>query len=101
VGAGLGVTTANLQVFWYGKDGSGAAEYSGEARGHSMSAQAGFQLATRNLRFGLEYVFTYFFFTGANLDDMQKTPNEQMRAVWLETLNEHRHGIQVRVGYAF
>jgi hypothetical protein len=101
VGTGLGVTTADLQVFWYGKDGSGAAEYRGEARGHSMSAQAGFQLATRNLRLSLEYVFTYFFFTGANLDDMDKTPNEQMRAVWLETLNEHRHGIQVRVGYAF
>ena len=101
VGAGLGLTTADLEVFWYGKDGTSAADYRGAARGHSMSAHAGVQVATRNLRFSLEYVFQYVFFTGANLDDMTKTPNEQMRAVWLETLNEHRHGIQARVGYAF
>jgi hypothetical protein len=101
VGAGLGSTTADLDVFWFGKDQTGAASYTGEARGHSMSAHAGAQLATRNLRLSLEYVFNYVFFTGANLADMEKTPNEQMRAVWYETLNEHRHGIQVRVGYAF
>jgi hypothetical protein len=101
VGAGLGLTTADLEVSWYGRDGTSASEYQGQARGHSMSAQGGVQLATRNLRLSLEYVFQYVFFTGANLDDMTKTPNEQMRAVWLETLNDHRHGIQVRVGYAF
>jgi opacity protein-like surface antigen len=101
VGAGLGLTTADLKVFWYGRDGSPPGDFIGAARGHSMTAHAGVQLATRNVRFSLEYVFTYVFFTGANLDDMDKTPNEQMRAVWKETLDEHRHGVQLRVGYAF
>jgi opacity protein-like surface antigen len=101
VGAGIGLTTADLTVFWYGRDGSPAGDLIGAARGHSMTAHAGVQLATRNLRFSLEYVFSYVFFTGANLDDMDKTPSEQMRTVWQETLDEHRHGLQVRVGYAF
>jgi hypothetical protein len=99
VGAGLAATTADLQVFWYGKDGTAPMTYPGEARGHSMSAHAGLQLAVRNLRLSLEYVFQYVFFTGAN-DDM-KIPNEQMRIVWQETLDEHRHGVVFRVGYAY
>jgi hypothetical protein len=102
LGAGIGLTTADLKVFWYGKDGTPAMDYpEGNARGHSMSAHAGVQLATRNLRLSIEYVFQYVFFTGANLADMTKTPNEQMRIVWQETLDDHRQGIQLRVGYAF
>ncbi len=103
VGAGIGLTTADdLKVFWYGRDNTPAMDFPpGDARGHSMSAHAGIQLATRNLRLSIEYVFQYVFFTGANLADMTKTPNEQMRIVWQETLDDHRHGFQLRVGYAF
>jgi len=101
VGAGLASTTADLDVFWNGsKDGSSAMALSGRARGHSMSAHAGLQLAVRNLRLSLEYVFQYVFFTGADTT-MDKVPSEQMRIVWQETLDHHRHGVVFRVGFAY
>jgi hypothetical protein len=101
IGAGIGVTNANPDVLWYGKDGTVPANYQGSARGHSMSAHVGLQLAVRNLRLSLEYALQYVFFTGASLNDMTKTPNEQMRAVWQQTLDDHRHGVVFRVGYAY
>jgi opacity protein-like surface antigen len=101
VGGGIGVTTANATVVWNGKDQGAVQAYEGDARGHSLSAAGGVQLAKGNFRLSVEYVFQYVFYTGASLADMTQTPNEQIRVVWQETLDAHRHGVRFEVGLAF
>ncbi len=32
---------------------------------------------------------------------MTKTPNEDLRVVWRDSLKQDRHGIRFQVGYAF
>lgn len=101
VGAGIGVTTADPTVLWYGKDQTPSTSFQGSARGHSMSAAGGLQLAKGNIRLSLEYVYQYVFYTGAGLNQMDMMPNEQIRIVWQETLDAHRHGVRFEVALAF
>jgi hypothetical protein len=102
LGAGIGVTTADLNVLWYGKDQTPSMTLPpGSARGHSLSAAGGVQLAKGNIRLSVEYVFQYVFYTGAGLNQMDMMPNDQIRIVWQETLDAHRHGVRFEVGLAF
>jgi hypothetical protein len=76
----------------------------GDGRAHSASASAGVHLAFRGLRMSLEYIYEHVYFTGANLDatqDKQKPPNEPLRVIWRDSLNQDRHGIRFQAGYAF
>ena len=73
----------------------------GNGRANSVNASAGLQLAVSYLRLSLEYVFEYQIYTGANLNDMQKTPSEDLRLVWEDSLNQDRHGVRFQVGFAF
>ena len=73
----------------------------GDGRANSLNPSAGVQLAVSYLRLSIEYVFEYVFYTGANLNDMQKTPSEDLRLVWEDSLNQDRHGVRFQVGFAF
>ena len=73
----------------------------GNGRANGLNASAGLQLSVSYLRLSLEYVFEYLIYTGANLNDMQKTPSEDLRLVWEDSLNQDRHGIRFQVGIAF
>ena len=60
------------------------------------------QLAVSYVRLSLEYVFEYVFYTGANLNDMQKTPSEELRGGAGTTASaQDRHGVRFQVGFAF
>jgi hypothetical protein len=73
----------------------------GNGRANSLSASAGVQLAISYVRLSLEYVFEYQIYTGANLNDPQKTPSEDLRLVWEDSLDQDRHGVRFQVGFAF
>ena len=73
----------------------------GNGRANSLNASAGVQLSISYVRLSLEYVFEYLIYTGANVSDMQKTPSEDLRLVWEDSLNQDRHGIRFQVGFGF
>jgi hypothetical protein len=73
----------------------------GNGRANSLNASAGVQLSVSYVRLSLEYVFEYLIYTGANVSDMQKTPSEDLRLVWEDSLNQDRHGIRFQVGFGF
>jgi hypothetical protein len=100
-GAGFGMQSSHLQIVQTNSMTGQSDLLIGEGRGNSVSASAGLQLSARGLRTSLEYVYEYVFYTGANADDMQKTPNEALRAVWRDSLTQDRHGIRFEVAYAF
>jgi hypothetical protein len=100
VGAGFSSTSAALAIVHANAQGGGPV-LQGNGRANSLNASAGVQLAVSYLRLSLEYVFEYQIYTGANLSDMQKTPSEDLRLVWEDSLNQDRHGVRFQVGFAF
>ena len=38
-------------------------------------------------------MFEYAFYTGANQNDMQKTPSEDLRVVWRDSLKQDRQDL--------
>ena len=96
-GVGFSSTSAALAIL----QPNGGAVVQGNGRANSVNASAGLQLAVSYLRLSLEYVFEYQIYTGANLNDMQKTPSEELRLVWEGSLNQDRHGVRFQVGFAF
>jgi hypothetical protein len=97
VGAGFSSTSAALAIV-HPQDGG---VLQGNGRANSLNASAGLQLAVSYVRLSVEYVFEYQIYTGANLSDMQKTPSEDLRLVWEDSLNQDRHGVRLQVGVAF
>jgi len=73
----------------------------GNGRAHSFSGSVGLQIALSYVRLSVEYLYEYVFYTGANLNDMQKTPSEDLRLIWDDSLHQDRHGVRVQVGFAF
>jgi hypothetical protein len=59
------------------------------------------QLAVSSVRLSAEYIFEYVFYTGANLNDPQHTPSEDLNAIWKDSLKQDRHGVRFQVGFAF
>ena len=101
VGAGLTVSESHLQVATSTPE-TGFMLLKGEGRAHSASASAGVHLAHRGLRLSLEYIYEHVYFTGATTGDgRMKTPNEPLRVIWRDSLNQDRHGIRFQAGYAF
>ena len=100
VGAGFANTSASLAIL-HPDAMSGTNFLQGNGRANSLSASAGVQLAISYVRLSLEYIFEYQIYTGANKNDMQKTPNEDLRLVWEDSLNQDRHGFRFQVGFAF
>jgi opacity protein-like surface antigen len=100
VGAGFSSTHASLAIL-HSDPMSGTNFLQGNGRANSLNASAGVQLAVSYVRLSLEYIFEYEIYTGANKNDMQKTPNEDLRLVWEDSLNQDRHGFRFQVGFAF
>ena len=73
----------------------------GEGLAHSVSLSGGLQLAVSYVRLSVEYLYEYIFYTGANLNDPQHKPSEELRTVWIDSLNQDRHGVRFQVGFAF
>jgi hypothetical protein len=114
VGGGFAVASADMQIGTYigptfnqpniGGGGANSANplaFSGSARANMLNGSAGLELAVKSLRVMLAYVYTYTFYSGANDNDMQKTPDDNMRQIWLDGINHDRHAIRFQVGYAF
>jgi hypothetical protein len=101
LGAGFSTTSAALAIVHSSGPGGGAMFLQGDGRANSVNASAGVQLAVSYVRLSVEYVFEYQIYTGANLNDMQKTPSEDLRLVWEDSLNQDRHGVRFQVGLAF
>jgi hypothetical protein len=99
VGTGFAIMSSHLQVLSSGTNGSTL--LSGSGRANSVNASAGLQVWIRAFRISLAYVFEYAFYTGANLDDAQKTPSEDLRVALRDSLRADRNGIRFQVGYAF
>jgi hypothetical protein len=100
VGTAFSTTSAPLKILHNSPDG-GSAFLDGNGNAHSLSGSGGVQLATGYVRVSVEYLYEYLFYTGANLNDMQRTPSEPLRTVWEKSLDEDKHGIRVQVGVAF
>jgi hypothetical protein len=97
LGTAFSSTSAPLHIF----DQQSGQFLQGKGNAHSLSGSAGLQLATGYLRLSLEYLYEYLFYTGANLNDQQRTPSEALRVVWEDSLRQDRHGIRFQVGVAF
>jgi hypothetical protein len=101
IGTGFSTTSAPLKVVHYDMNTGAATFLDGNGMAHSANLSAGFQLATGYVRLSLEYLYEYLFYTGANLNDMQRKPSEDLRLVWSDSLHQDRHGIRFQVGLAF
>ena len=101
IGTAFSSTSAALKIVHFNMANMSNDYLDGNGRAHSLSGSLGVQLATTYLRLSLEYVYEYLFYTGANLNDMQDTPSEDLRLVWEDSLNQDRHGVRFQVGFAF
>ena len=93
--------SSHLQIVSATTDSNGSNLLTGSGRANSVSGEGGLQVWIRAFRMSLEYVFEYAFYTGANLDDKQKTPSEDLRVALHDSLRNDRNGIRFQVGYAF
>lgn len=101
VGAGFSVTKSHLQVLRFDPMTGQSMFLNGNGRAHSVNLSAGVQLSVAALRLSLEYVFEYLYYTGANLEDPQLTPSEDLRGVWQGSVDADQHGVRFQVGIAF
>ena len=101
VGTAFSTTSASLAINHMDPMTGATSFLQGNGRAHSVSASGGLQLAVSYVRLSVEYIFEYVFYTGANLNDMQKTPSEDLRLVWEDSLHQDRHGVRFQVGFAF
>ena len=101
VGTGFSSTSAPLQIYHFDEHDRHEHLLEGKGNAHSLSRSAGLQLATGYVRLSLEYLYEYVFYTGANLNDPQRTPSEALRVIWDDSLSQDRHGIRFQVGFAF
>jgi len=101
LGVGFATTHAALAIFHLDPMNGGGQFLAGNGSSNSLNASAGVQLAVSYLRLSVEYIFEYLIYTGANKSDMQKTPDEDLRKVWEDSLNQDRHGVRFQVGFAF
>jgi len=100
-GVAFSSTSAPLKVNHYDMQTMQTTFLDGKGKADSGSASAGVQLAVSQVRLSVEYIFEYVFYTGANLNDMQQTPSEDLRGVWSDSLRQDRHGFRFQVGFAF
>jgi hypothetical protein len=101
VGSGLSLMTSDLQLYANSTSSNGSNFLTGSGRANSLNAEAGLAFGYRAFRMSLEYVFEYTFYTGANLDDMQKTPSPDLTTALSNSLHADRSGVRFQAGYAF
>jgi hypothetical protein len=101
VGAAFSSTNAALKIVHVSPERGDTQFLDGKGRAHSLSASGGMQLAISYVRLSLEYLYEHVFYTGANLNDAPKTPSEELRLVWEDSLKQDRHGVRFQVGFAF
>jgi hypothetical protein len=101
VGTAFSSTNAALKILHYDQMANTSNFLDGKGRAHSVSLSGGLQLAISYVRLSLEYLYEYVFYTGANLNDPQLSPSEELRAVWEDSLRQDRHGVRFQVGVAF
>jgi hypothetical protein len=99
IGAAFSSTNAALKILHPNMMG-GQDFLDGKGSANSLGASAGIQLGISHVRFSLEYLYEYVFYTGANLNDMQRTPSEALLSVWDQSLSQDRHGVRFQVGFA-
>jgi hypothetical protein len=73
----------------------------GKGTANTLGASVGVQLAASYVRFSLEYLYEYILYTGANLNDSDRTPSEDLRAVWEQSLKLDSNGVRFQVSLAF
>lgn len=101
IAVGFSTTNAPLKIVHPNMQG-GADYLDGRGSANSVSGGGGVQLATGYVRFSLEYLYEYVFYTGANLTNTpDRAPSEALRAIWVESLRTDRHGVRFQVGFAF
>jgi len=101
VGTGFSLMTSTLQIFPPANSSNSGAFEAGSGRANSLNAEAGLAFGYRAFRMSLEYIFEYTFYTGANLNDMQKTPSPDLNNVLSTSLQGDRNGVRFQAGYAF
>jgi hypothetical protein len=101
LGTGLAITSSHLQAISSTQTMNSSNLLVGSGRANSVDAAAGFELGVRAFRMSVEYVFEYAFYTGANLNDAQKTPSEDLRVALRDSLKSDRNGLRFQVGFAF
>jgi hypothetical protein len=101
LGVGFATTSADLQANFYDMTNGNLSALTGSASAHVLSGSVGLEFAWQGLRASLEYAYAYAFYTQANKDDMIKTPDDQLRRIWQDSLDSDRSGIRFLVGYAF
>ena len=100
-GTAFSSTNAALKILHYNPMDNSSNFLDGKGRAHSVSLSGGMQLAVSYVRLSLEYLYEYVFYTGANLNDPQQSPSEELRGVWEDSLSQDRHGVRFQVGFAF
>jgi len=99
-GAAFSTTSAALKIVHFDPNTGSGNFLDGHGSANSASLSGGLQLAISYVRLSLEYLYEYVFYTGANLNDMQK-PSDELRGVWEDSLSQDRHGVRFQVGFAF
>ena len=99
VAVGFSTTNAPLKIVHPNMNG-GADYLDGKGNANSVSAGGGVQLATGYVRFSLEYLYEYVFYTGAILNS-DGSFSEALNSIWVESLKQDRHGVRFQVGVAF
>jgi hypothetical protein len=100
-GTAFSSTSAPLKIVHVDQMTGASNFLDGEGLAHSVNLSGGLQLAISYVRLSVEYLYEYVFYTGANLKDMQRSPSEDLRAVWVDSLHQDRHGVRFQVGFAF
>ena len=101
VGTAFSATSAPLKIVQFDPALRTSSNLDGKGSANSVNASAGLQLAVSYVRLSLEYLYEYVFYTGANLNDPDRTPSENLRVVWADSLHTDRHGVRFQVGFAF
>jgi hypothetical protein len=101
VGTAFSTTAAPLKVVHYDPMTNASTFLDGKGSAHSVNLSGGLQLATGYVRLSVEYLYEYIFYTGANLYDPMRTPSEDLRTIWSDSLYQDRHGVRFQVGFAF
>jgi len=99
VAVGFSTTNAPLKIVHPNMNG-GADYLDGKGNANSVSGGGGVQLATSYVRFSLEYLYEYVFYTGAILNT-DSSFSEALNSIWVESLKTDRHGVRFQVGFAF
>jgi hypothetical protein len=100
-GVGFSSTSAPLKINHYNMQ-MGTYEFlDGHGKADSGSVSAGAQLAVSNVRLSAEVIYEYVFYTGANKNDMQQTPSDDLNSVWVDSLKTDKLGFRFQVGFAF